>query len=189
MYTTAKEAIKNNQKYYFTGKPCKHGHIANRLANTRYCVECCKNVASKWQKDNRERAREISKKCYYKYHERYLAIASKYRSENKEKIKAAGIKYRTTNKEQYAVLNRCNVATRTASKILRTPKWLTSEDIWVIKEIYRLARLRTQMFGVAWEVDHIVPLQGKIVSGLHEPGNLQVIPATKNRSKGNTFRN
>ena len=57
----------------------------------------------------------------------------------------------------------------------------------MIEQAYELAALRTKMLGVAFEVDHILPLQGKLVSGLHVPENLQVIPATLNRAKSNSF--
>ena len=66
-------------------------------------------------------------------------------------------------------------------------KWLTGDDYWIIEQAYELASLRTKMFGFSWEVDHVLPMQGKIVSGLHVPTNLQVIPARLNRQKTNQY--
>jgi hypothetical protein len=63
-------------------------------------------------------------------------------------------------------------------------------DEWndfVCKEIYEISHIRTQETGFAWHVDHVVPLQGKLVSGLHVWYNLAVIPATVNQSKNNSF--
>jgi hypothetical protein len=76
---------------------------------------------------------------------------------------------------------------RKTAKMNRTPPWLTEDDFWLIEQAYDLAAKRTQMFGFSWHVDHIIPLQGKIVSGLHVPLNLQVIPASINTSKQNKF--
>jgi len=65
-----------------------------------------------------------------------------------------------------------------------TPKWANQ---FFIQEIYDLAQLRTKATGFKWHVDHIVPLQSKLVCGLHVEHNLQVIPAIKNCSKGNHY--
>jgi len=80
-----------------------------------------------------------------------------------------------------------NVAKYRHGKAKRTPKWLSTEDIWMMEEAYILAALRTKIFGFAWEVDHMIPLRGKLASGLHVPHNLQVIPKMDNRSKSNRF--
>jgi hypothetical protein len=70
-------------------------------------------------------------------------------------------------------------------KTQRTPAWLTPEDLWLIEEFYETAAERTKSTGVQWHVDHMIPLRGKTVSGLHVPGNLQVILGTENSRKGN----
>lgn len=82
---------------------------------------------------------------------------------------------------------RANDAKRHAAKLHRTPAWLTVDDLWMIEQAYDLAALRTKLFGFVWHVDHIVPLQGKFVSGLHVPTNLQVISARENVRKANRF--
>jgi head-tail adaptor len=76
---------------------------------------------------------------------------------------------------------------RKAAKLQRIPCWLTPDDFWMIEQAYDICALRTKMTGIEWHVDHIIPLQGKLVSGLHTPYNLQVIPASINTSKGNKF--
>lgn len=119
---------------------------------------------------------------------------------HKEKMKtkyyelASGSEYRAAEQIRVCEFWRNNPqkraeadARRRASRLQRTPAWLTEDDFWLIEQAYELAQLRTQIFGFQWHVDHIVPLQGELVSGLHVPHNLQVIPARDNLRKSNKF--
>ncbi len=74
---------------------------------------------------------------------------------------------------------------RQLAKIQRTPTWLTTDDHWLMEQAYELAQIRTRMFGFPWHVDHVLPLRGNTVSGLHVPSNLRVIPGAENSRKGN----
>lgn len=65
-----------------------------------------------------------------------------------------------------------------------TPAWANR---FFIEELYRLSSLRTKMLGVQFHVDHIVPLKGKNVCGLHVENNLRIIPAEMNMRKHNHF--
>lgn len=67
---------------------------------------------------------------------------------------------------------------REAAKLQRVPPWA---DLDKIKEVYRLAA------ESGMTVDHIVPLQGKLVSGLHVHNNLQLLAGHENSSKGNKY--
>jgi 5-methylcytosine-specific restriction endonuclease McrA len=78
-------------------------------------------------------------------------------------------------------------AKRRADKIQRTPKWIKDVFVDEIKVIYNRANLIKKFTGEAWHVDHIVPLKGKKVSGLHVPWNLQLLPASENLTKSNKF--
>lgn len=121
-----------------------------------------------------------------------------WREKNKEKIYANTQKWRLANKDkqkEYVKKSRinnsarvnANVNKRRADKLNRTPKWLTKDDLWLIKQAYELSVLRTKLFGFKWHVDHIIPLKGKTVSGLHVPNNLQVIEGKLNIMKNNKF--
>lgn len=67
------------------------------------------------------------------------------------------------------------------------PSWLTKEDFVQIRELYICAQMFKLYTGQEYHVDHIVPLQGENVCGLHVPWNLQVILAKENLSKSNTL--
>lgn len=127
-----------------------------------------------------------------KYHE--MAKDEEYRKHEKQRIFnffQANPESRKLSGKSYAAKNKAKLAAKTnkyrISKMHRTPKWVTDDDLWAIEQAYELATLRTRIFGFQWHVDHVVPLQGKLVSGLHVLHNLQVIPAWDNRSKSNKF--
>jgi hypothetical protein len=88
-------------------------------------------------------------------------------------------------KKNNAGHNSAIMAKRRADKLQRTPAWMTKEQLAAIDKLYKQAVWLTKITGVKWHVDHIVPLKGKNVSGLHIPDNLQVIPALENIKKGN----
>lgn len=119
--------------------------------------------------------------------------ASEYRERNKEKIRLRTKEHRLANIEKYNkwAKNRYlsnkhmffhNNAIRRARKLRATPSWA---DLEKIKDIYRDRQLLSEMTGVLHHVDHIIPLQGKLVSGLHVGYNLRIIPASENLSKNN----
>lgn len=117
---------------------------------------------------NKEKARAYRKKWY---------------EENKTRAYDASAQWRKDNLGAYLALQ----AKRRAAKLQRTPKWLTAEDFAIIRELYEQAKALQKATGIAHEVDHIIPLQGAKVSGLHVPCNLQVLTASKNRQKHNSF--
>lgn len=145
----------------------------------------CKECESARNKDKYQRRKEA-----------HLAKGKQWRDANPEKMALAIEAWKEQNPERYkqmfkdwAAKNPAKVNAkwmkREAGKKNRTPSWLTADDLWMIEQAYDIAALRTKMLGVQYHVDHIVPLQGKFVSGLHVPWNLQVITAKENRMKSN----
>ncbi len=137
-------------------------------------------------------------KCPRYTEEEIKAHKKAWRQKNKEKIYTNNKKWREANPEAFKAMQkrtreknsaRVNADNnkRRADKLNRTPKWLTKDDLWLIKEAHELSVLRTKLFGFEWHVDHIIPLKGKTVSGLHVPTNLQVIEGKLNIMKNNKF--
>ena len=157
-----------------------------------------KEYAYKYWRENKEKESARIKKWKLENKEEYSKRQKEYRIKNAEKINEQKREYYLRTKEykaeyvkKYAksnphMINKVS-AKRRASKLNRTPKWLTKDDLWIINEIYDLAVKRTKILGVKWHVDHIIPLQGKLVSGLHVPSNMQVILGSENHAKNNKY--
>lgn len=79
-------------------------------------------------------------------------------------------------------LRRARSAKHRARKKHACPAWASLDEI---KAKYAERDRLERETGIPHHVDHIVPLGGKNVCGLHVPWNLRVIPANENRSKGN----
>ena len=132
----------------------------------------CKECVSAYMKINHEKNKD-----------HIIAKAIKWVAENREKHNAKCNKWA---KQNAAKVN-ARTARRYACKTQATPQWLGADDHWMIEQAYDLAKLRSKMTGFPWEVDHIVPLRGKKVMGLHTPWNLQVVAQTENRRKSNSY--
>ena len=164
-----KEAQAQGLSHYCTGKPCVHQHVALRRVNDRVCTECDKIAKAKRRTTTaNEQVKSTRRASYYKHQTVALAAKKTYRTQNKGKINAL-----------------C-----TARKIVvkqRTPKWLTNFDRLKMSCLYQLAAMYTRENSEPWHVDHVIPLQGVTVSGLHVPSNLQVIRGLDNIKKKNKY--
>lgn len=182
-----------------TCKKCNSIVDETLVSKTGYA---CKRCVSKYNRAYREANKEkiaASKKDWKLRNADHVKEKDRaYADANPEKRKAARQKWKVKNKQadldsksKYRLNNKgkvqCWSARRRIAKINRTPQWLTSDDLWMMSQAYELASIRTEAFGFSWHVDHIIPLQGKSVSGLHVPLNLQVIPWIDNVKKGNRF--
>lgn len=125
-----------------------------------------KIIRDKWRSANLEKAREIERISH---------------SKNKEKKAIREKLARSRKPGMYASY----VAIRRALKLQRTPKWLTTEHYFEIRTWYELAKELQWLSEAKLHVDHIVPLSGKNVSGLHVPWNLQILPQPDNNKKTN----
>jgi len=134
---------------------------------------------------DKENQKRISKEWYERNKELTKERARQWALANPEKVSKYNKQWFAKNKDKRAAYE----AKRRATLLQRTPKWLTDTDLWIIEEAYHLAQLRTNLFNFPWHVDHIIPLQGKSVSGLHVPSNLRVISGSENVKKSNKYAN
>jgi hypothetical protein len=133
------------------------------------------NAYSKlWKQRNPEKHKLNTKKDNLKRRE---AIRQWYR-DNKEQHWFLRQVWISNNKEKHLLSNRIHTAKRRAAQLKATPIWLTQEHLDMITKIYTDC-------PKGFEVDHIIPLLGKEVRGLHVPWNLQAIPMPENRAKNN----
>ena len=149
-------------KHYFTGKPCKRGHIANRLLCDRSCVECNKEKRARYYKEDPEKYRELRRQAYAANPDKERKIA-----------KLRSREWRANNPGHRNALKRKYIA----DKGKRTPAWA---DTTQIVKFYKGC-------PKGFHVDHIYPLRGKYVSGLHVVENLQYLPALENMRKNNRY--
>jgi len=149
----------------------------------QYVIDNNEKVLSyrkKWVMDNRDKVNAVARKSYYA---RYDAVKA-YRVKNKDKIAIAVNRWKRAHPEVSSMY----CAKRRLAKSDRTPLWANDElDTLIKKEAYKKAAEMTKSTGIAHEVDHIIPLSGVIVSGLHIWNNLQVITKSENARKKNKF--
>jgi hypothetical protein len=194
---------KNKEKIAAYEKEYKEKNKTAIAARAKAYVEKNKAIVLQKKKEyhakNKERINAKSLAYFYENKKRLNKAALEYYHANKdERIVKQGI-WREQNRDasrqaskNWAMNNQdkviANIAKRRAAKMQRTPIWLTEEHRKQIEHIYLEAKMREIETGVRHHVDHIIPLQGKLVSGLHVPNNLCVIPATENIRKRNHYQ-
>lgn len=155
-------------------KPFKefNKHSSNK-DGYQYQCKVCRKETNKISYQNRyaknaERLRSVQREYYWKTHERSLARLKHYRTSLEGKATRSALQSK-----------------RKASQLKRTPVWA---DYDKIKAYYDVCAFFNEVNGyIKYHVDHIVPMQGKNVSGLHVHNNLQVILAQDNMNKYNKY--
>lgn len=150
-------------------KTCKSGLHTYEPLNYRNkigCVECRKIKMATWQRINRDKVN---------------AKTLKWRQNNPDKMRVILANYEKDNLAKRIAKN----MKRHADKLKRTPKWLTKQQLKEMQSFYIKAKILTKQTGIPHEVDHILPLRGKNLSGLHVPWNLQILTESENIKKSN----
>lgn len=135
---------------------------------TSRCKDCMAESSRKYRARSPEKSRETAKK---------------YRERNLGKERDRYTRYNKENPEVRAY----HAALRRAKEKTATPAWLTKGQEDDIKKMYALAKRFGELCNIRYHVDHIVPLAGKDVCGLHVPWNLQILPASVNIAKSNNY--
>lgn len=180
------EAKATGAKYYFTGEPCKHGHIAPRKTKGA-CVECLKvewekaNVtrAEYFQQYNRSIAGKEAKREYYERNRDAVIARAAARPLSEKRVGQKAWK------ERNVLWVRADTKNRRRKHRQATPKWLTRTQKGEMRALYQIAITMTKTTGEQYVVDHIVPLRSELVCGLHVPWNLRVITQEENLKKSN----
>lgn len=163
------------QETYTTGKPCKNGHVSARYVRNRACVDCerARNKEDHRLHYQRHKEREKQKRRvhYLANRESYLDNSRRQHLENY--VPSTNPRDKMQDLSYWANMT----AKHKAARLHRTPAWA---DLEAIRAFYSLCPEN-------YEVDHIVPLNGKLVSGLHVANNLQYLTRSDNASKGNKF--
>ena len=173
------------------------------------CKTCAAEYGKSWRSRNIEKVRRDKKsyeeknlvrirgkKAEWKrknYHEKLKPKNQIYNKKNAEKISKQGKARELINKEKrtetnkiWAVKNKAKLnhkcRLRQLLKKQATPPWA---NLKLIQEMYELSEMYSKNTGIKHHVDHVVPIQGKNVCGLHVHYNLQVMPYYENLSKGN----
>lgn len=186
---TKSEAISLGLDRFFTGKPCKNGHIDFRYAKgDSPCLQCCRDRDTRniWRRreryaENADTHRALDKARYRGERAATARETSRqWAADNYRRVIENVRNWRRTEKGKAYIKE----LSRSRGKRVRqaTPEWVDGK---AIAEIYRDAARIQQETGVEHHVDHIEPLNGTHSCGLHVPWNLQIIPATENLKKGN----
>ena len=174
--------------YYFTGEPCKHGHIAPRKTKGS-CIECLK---AEWRTAAETRA------AYFKAYNKREDVKERkhgWYQENREQVIAAAStrpqhvkrEYQQAWKERNLVWIRADTKARRRKHRHATPAWLSRKQKSEIRQLYQIAITMTQTTGEQYVVDHIYPLRSDAVCGLHVPWNLRVVTQAENLRKSNSL--
>jgi hypothetical protein len=161
------EALAAKAPRYFTGLPCRNGHVAERYVASKTCCECANATANRTKAKNQQK---------------YTATSVAWGRANPAKLAEY---QRRKNAKRPAQRNLWTANYRSA-KDARQPKWLTDAHLFEMESVYAYCSALRGV-GLDYHVDHVVPLRGADVSGLHVPWNLQVLPGRENMSKGNSF--
>lgn len=191
-----KEARERGLLRYFTGNPCRNGHLDQRFVSSNGCLTCERDRNARRREDPEFRERAAQRSAEWRSKpgngDKNAAVAKKWRQANPERFRAGTDRWVRNNPEKVRAINqrcgrnyrqqkpevpRLHARARGRRVKLATPRWV---DRAALREIYRLC-------PDDMVVDHVVPINGDTVCGLHVPWNLQYLTPSENSAKGNRW--
>lgn len=160
---------------------CRSCHSARQRKRYTEKREELLEYHKEYYRNNKEKKKEYDKKYYLRDKERKHQHNKNWNDKNRKRINEWIAEWKRQNPHKVTEYT----GKRRAATLLAVPDWLTEEQLEEISYIYWTAKDLQAITGEKYHVDHIVPLQGKNVCGLHVPWNLQVLPAKDNLKKGN----
>lgn len=197
--TTQKTARQAGHPHYFTGKPCKRGHTSPRYTHNGTCTACHLEYSKVYNKT--VAGKETTRKTQSAYRETAKGKQAVRRYLDSPKGKRAVTKFRESEKyqtwlrqyqqsEKYREYRKMlrdlrthlghNAASNAKRRAIIKQALAPWADVDKIKQVYMECAERTLSTGIPHNVDHIIPLSGRTVCGLHVENNLRIITATEN---------
>jgi hypothetical protein len=182
---TRADAKASGSKFYFNGIPCQRDHIDKRYADSGGCYVCQIENSKKNRLKPEQRPKVLARKRrdYEKHKEKRIETVKAYAIRNRDSVLAKKREYQKKNPHIFRAIG----SFRRARLRSATPPWITRQMREEIKDLHAEAERREQETGIQFDVDHIVPLDGKIICGLHVPWNLRVITHSDNISRPKHF--
>lgn len=194
-------AIKNNIKKYFTGKPCKYGHVALRFSCNAKCLHCHEDSLERPKKiltdlDKLEKRKNDQKNRGRKYYEmnksKVKQRSKSWKKNNPDKLRDSGLKWRSKETSKAITFMRSSLR-----RVLKTEKNGRTEKILGYTRFDLIKHIEKQFTkGMSWDnygewhIDHIIPVSVLLSQGVTEPNkinclsNLRPLWAGDNLSKG-----
>lgn len=193
------KAIAAGASRYFTGKPCLRGHLSERFVRNYECVACKVLADAAYQKANSAKLslaakrwkekqdpavlKEYASRYYRRHKEKCHAASNKWTRENVYRVKAAIAANAEARRASAKKYKKANPHVSTASFNRRRARLLRAIPPWA--DHHEIKRIYEEAATAGMHVDHIVPLLGKNVCGLHVQNNLRPLMPVENMKKGN----